>query len=489
MKYYAVTDDPNELMHYGIKGMKWGVIRTDAQLGHPKKPSTRTRSSKPRSPAYMKASAKLSSAMQRGIAKAQKSWNVYNSPENKQLRAEKRAVNKAIRDFNRGERQFEKHVQLARQGRLKYKGISDAEVQRITDRLALERNARILSGTEKQSFRRRLNESIGAGIVQGVGQGMATRASEWIGRGSKLKTQRLMTEQANRLHDQQAARDFARSMWETKVRDADKQSRDLKNAYEQMAAEEGVHVRKHFIRDKTKRKLLYDMQQKRENENYDTDTKRKLEYKKEELKLQAKYKKDKDKKKNKNGSDDNNAPDDVIADAPIVTPHPSAKRNRSYTDTQYNMIRSAGESSQIRKSDQRSQLNDLIQRSQQNIDDVIQEESRLATEQYRARVHDWANAVERASERKQAQDAARKRTELAEQGWRDRESRLAYRQGMHDLAAERAHDIRTSRHSSGPGARISRVTRYGNTYSVETPLFIDEEHRNGHPYRRTKGRR
>ena len=24
MKYYAVTDDPNELMHYGVKGMKWG---------------------------------------------------------------------------------------------------------------------------------------------------------------------------------------------------------------------------------------------------------------------------------------------------------------------------------------------------------------------------------------------------------------------------------------------------------------------------------
>ena len=24
MKYYAVTDDPNELLHYGRLGMKWG---------------------------------------------------------------------------------------------------------------------------------------------------------------------------------------------------------------------------------------------------------------------------------------------------------------------------------------------------------------------------------------------------------------------------------------------------------------------------------
>lgn len=26
--------DNNELMHYGVKGMKWGVIRTPEQLGH-----------------------------------------------------------------------------------------------------------------------------------------------------------------------------------------------------------------------------------------------------------------------------------------------------------------------------------------------------------------------------------------------------------------------------------------------------------------------
>jgi len=162
VKYYAVTDDPNELMHYGVKGMKWGVIRTDAQLGHPNKPS-KPRSTKPKSPAYMRAASKLSSAMKHGIAKAQANWKEYNSPANQKARERKR-----------NERLFEKHMQLARQGRLKYKGISDKEVQRITDRLALENRARQQSGNEKQSFRRRINASIGEGIIRGVGQGTSS---------------------------------------------------------------------------------------------------------------------------------------------------------------------------------------------------------------------------------------------------------------------------------------------------------------------------
>ena len=157
MKYYAVTDDPNELMHFGIKGMKWGVIRTPEQLGHHKAPK------KPRSPAYMKASAKLSKAMRNGIAKAQANWNVYNSPENK-----------AIRAYKKSEKKFQKHLQQAREGRLKYKNVSDDEVYRIQDRLALERQARLLSNTEKQSFGRRLRSSVGEGIIEGVGRGTSS---------------------------------------------------------------------------------------------------------------------------------------------------------------------------------------------------------------------------------------------------------------------------------------------------------------------------
>lgn len=38
--------DDNELYHHGIKGMKWGIRRTPAQLGHrPAKPTTSQRKS------------------------------------------------------------------------------------------------------------------------------------------------------------------------------------------------------------------------------------------------------------------------------------------------------------------------------------------------------------------------------------------------------------------------------------------------------------
>lgn len=285
MKYYAVTEDPNELMHYGVKGMKWGVIRTDAQLGH---------FTKPRTAAYNRARSKLQSKrsdniMQKGIKAVEAKWNTYNSPENKELRAYKKAVNKEARAAKRSEKLFQKHVQLARQGRLKYKGISDAEVERITDRLALERSARSLSGTEKPSFVRRLGESASAGIIQGVGQGMATRTSEWMGRKSKLKTARLTAEQSNRIREEQDRRDFAERERQEKIqfkreqkeqkakdkyqdqltvqRENAKRSRDLRNQYEDMAIEEGAKVQKH-ISDKTRRRLVSEMQDVRDERDY-----------------------------------------------------------------------------------------------------------------------------------------------------------------------------------------------------------------------------
>lgn len=153
MTYYAVTDDPNELAHFGIKGMKWGV-RHDK----PRHPG----SHRPRSAAYKKAQSKLGEMMKSGIKKAEAHWKEYNSPQSKALRA-----------YKKSEKNFEKHMEKARKGTLKYKGISDAEVERITDRLALERTSRSLSGTEKPSYLRRLRESAGEGFVQGVGRGIA----------------------------------------------------------------------------------------------------------------------------------------------------------------------------------------------------------------------------------------------------------------------------------------------------------------------------
>lgn len=195
MKYYAVTDDPNELAHWGIKGMKWGVRRTDAQLGHPR----HTGSKRPRSAAYKRASAKLSASMRNGIQKVETKWKVYNSPENKALRA-----------YKKSEKNFEKHMEKARKGTLKYKGISDAEVERITDRLALERNSRALSGTENPSYFRRLRTAAGAGIIEGVGRGTAAYMEErWRGRGrttADIKRDKRMAKYESSVSGRRAAK-------------------------------------------------------------------------------------------------------------------------------------------------------------------------------------------------------------------------------------------------------------------------------------------
>ena len=85
MTYYAVTDDPNELAHWGILGMKWGVRRTPEQLGHPR----HTGSKRPRSAAYKKAQSKLGRMMKSGIKKAEAHWKEYNCPKAKEERVMK----------------------------------------------------------------------------------------------------------------------------------------------------------------------------------------------------------------------------------------------------------------------------------------------------------------------------------------------------------------------------------------------------------------
>lgn len=196
MKYYAVTDDPRELMHYGIKGMKWGVIRTPQQLGHLKEtvsklrgfPKKQTNSGNgPRSAAYTRAYNKLSEAMRKGIKKAESSWAAYNSPSAKRART-----------LRKNEKLYQKHLELARKGKLKYKDVSDTEVDRITDRLAAERQSRQLSGTE-QRFRSRLGAAISAGIISGAGQATANITSERLSRRSKMKSARMQAEQNREL--------------------------------------------------------------------------------------------------------------------------------------------------------------------------------------------------------------------------------------------------------------------------------------------------
>lgn len=287
MKYYAVTDDPKELMHFGIKGMKWGVIRTDAQLGHlqaPKMPKGMKSKQKVRSNAYRKASSKLSEGMRHGIAKAKAKIADYNSP-----------VNKSIRAANKKEKLFQKHLQQARKGTLKYKNVSDDEVYRITDRLAAERNSRGLSGAEGNGFMRRLGSSIGEGVIQGAGRGIANRTSEWISRGGELKTQRMKKELDNAFDREQRAwnarfdRDQENIRYRRDLRrEAAKDSRDLKKAYTQMAQEEGLRV-PNRVSQAEMRKYLYETNRNRDAKKI----KDQRDYEREKLTEQRNYERDK----------------------------------------------------------------------------------------------------------------------------------------------------------------------------------------------------
>ena len=251
MKYYAVTDDPNELIHWGIKGMKWGVRRTDAQLGHPR----HTGSKRPRSAAYKRAQSKLSAAMRNGIKAIEKKWKVYNSPVNKQIRAEKRY-----------ERQTNRAIEKARKGKLKYGKLTDDQVYRITERLALERNARELSNRE-QTFRHRLAKSIGEGVVTGIGQGFGRKASEWIARGSTLKTDRMRMEQQDRLNREFSKRNNSRKELKRKAKQA------VNEEYYKTVYEEGDDPSS-FVLSRNRAQYLADVKKRNKASDYSSAIKK-----------------------------------------------------------------------------------------------------------------------------------------------------------------------------------------------------------------------
>ena len=151
MRYYAVTEDPSELMHYGVPGMKWGV---------------RKERRRNRSPAYKKAQSKLGRMMKSGIKKAEAHWKAYHSPEAK----EKRFMDRA--------------TQKARTGTLKYGKLTDDQVRKITERLQLEQRARVLGNTENLSYGKRLRTAVKEGTIKGAEKGTTAYIEERLrGRG------------------------------------------------------------------------------------------------------------------------------------------------------------------------------------------------------------------------------------------------------------------------------------------------------------------
>ena len=217
MKYYAVTDDPTELLHYGVKGMKWGEHLFGDDL-------------KPKSPAYKNAVTKLkgfvskaAKAVKAPVAKkteVQKSTekrakqqakfnNAVKAAQNrikvvenlsrvdsernfdrklnreykKERRIERdnekqaRVDEKRERRYAKNERKMEKYLQQARQGKLKYGKLSDDQVHEITDRLGIERNARILGSAEK-TWRQQKKDAFRQGKLQGITRGTAAAMEE-----------------------------------------------------------------------------------------------------------------------------------------------------------------------------------------------------------------------------------------------------------------------------------------------------------------------
>lgn len=210
MKYYAVTDDPNELMHYGVKGMKWGQhIFGD----------------KPRSAAFKRAATKLSASMKSGIKKTNANWQkasanratkkeakknfkesqfnakaqarldeALSAQANKAIRKEQAAVRREARQERaaerREDRRMQRYLQKARQGTLKYKNLRDDQIANISERLNLENQARRLSGNETPHMLTRIKRSIGEGVVRGVGSAVTVGIEETARARAKYKAQK-----------------------------------------------------------------------------------------------------------------------------------------------------------------------------------------------------------------------------------------------------------------------------------------------------------
>lgn len=215
MKYYAVTDDPNELMHYGRLGMKWGQHIFSGT----------------KSLAYKRAANKLSRRMRNGIASKVSHWRKQPTAAELRAKAKAKAAKQEARAYRKEQRFMNKAVQRAREGRLRYGKLTDDQVRRVTERLALERNARQLGSTEKPKFRTRMKEALQEGMLQGATRGGAAYIEErWRAKGKYAAQKKYGAKIAK-----QEARDQLRK---NKILDrANEKKRDKEEAREEERAE------------------------------------------------------------------------------------------------------------------------------------------------------------------------------------------------------------------------------------------------------------
>lgn len=272
MKYYAVTEDPNELFHYGVKGMKWGQhIFGD----------------KPKSTGYRRALGKLRASVQksktqRAITKQQKQQEKFNKAiekaqlriqkkenlyklnqlkafqksERKQQRAERKIDRIAARQERKDERdqiryaknqvKMDKYLQKARQGKLKYGKLSDDQVRQITERLGMERSARSLGSAEK-TWRQQKKEAFRKGKLSGIERGTAASMEEIARAGTIYGIQNFMNRRKrNALAKQQGKENKIRNRYQNKKTHADI-AEEIKNEGYETRIREGKGVIKRNV--------------------------------------------------------------------------------------------------------------------------------------------------------------------------------------------------------------------------------------------------
>ncbi len=222
MKYYAVTDDPRELFHYGVKGMKWGqhlfgddlkpkssaYKRAASKLRASARTSTQKMSSKQKAtPKKMTVLQKAFNSRisqderyQKAVQKSQKQTNTLNALykqdqanaiqkdldrqqkmvdlSRKMMQAQAKNDLKAMKKAYKAEKKMPKLMQEAREGRLRYGGLSEEQISRLQNRLSMEENARRLGGKEKASYRLRKKEARQEGKLEGIKRGTAAAMEE-----------------------------------------------------------------------------------------------------------------------------------------------------------------------------------------------------------------------------------------------------------------------------------------------------------------------
>ena len=136
--------EDNELYHYGVKGMKWGIRRTPAQLGHKTASKKKETSSEPG--AVKKATKKVGEAI-----------------------SDKRAASKQ-------KKAAEKEVKAQQKRRKKpISEMTDDELQSEISRLELEKRYRDLSPKQKSS-----GKDFVVDVLKASGKNIATQTATYV---------------------------------------------------------------------------------------------------------------------------------------------------------------------------------------------------------------------------------------------------------------------------------------------------------------------